>query len=143
MIFFSIAGVMFRLCAVALVVLASISLSAPSVRDRLRHLLPPITCALLVSASVVAAAYLWELLAAATSSNLFERYTFWHARAGGSYAWFFWLTLALALVPLLLWFVRFRQQPLPILLIAVASLLLWVTEQMIVAITSWFAPHPQ
>ena len=134
--FFYIAGVAFRLFAFALVALTLISVLAPSVRDQHRHFLRPLTWAFLAAASVVAAAYFWELLAAVTSTSPYVRFTFWHVRARGPFAWVYWLTLTCALVPQLLWLPRLRRQPLSILVIAGASLLPFVTERVIVAISS-------
>jgi hypothetical protein len=120
--FLSFAALAFRITAGLLLVLASIVLIAPATRERWRGLLPPFTWAFLAAGSVIAGAYLGESLAAATSDDKFVRMIFWHTRAGGPHAWLFWLTRIFVLMPQLLWFPRFRREPLPILLIVLASI---------------------
>ena len=133
--FFYVAGMTFTLSAVALVTLALIALVAPPFRVRLPHLLSSATWIFVAAASVVAFAYVWELVVALTSSNPYERSTFWHT-VSGSYAWAYWLTLAFVFLPQLFWFTRFRRQPLSIFLIAAASLLPTAAERLVVAISS-------
>jgi hypothetical protein len=133
----SVAGMMLRGCALVLVAFAFVALLAPPDRDdRWWRLLAAATWIFLAAASVVATAYLWELLAALTSSNRYERFTFWEARAGGPYALAYWFSFALALLPQLLWLARVRRRLLSVLLIAGASLLPSIMERLIVAFRS-------
>ena len=119
---FNFACVIFEYSAFALLVLTLISLAASSFRNRVSVLQSLITWIFLFAAALVFSYYVWQLVDIGFSGNKYERYTFWHARAGGPHGWAFWLVFISSLAPQLLWLPRFQRQPIPLLVIAAASL---------------------
>ena len=114
---------LFMYAALALFILGLLALFVPSLHVRSRILLLVPAWTVLGSATFVTGYYVWEVVETLMSQNRYEIFTFWHARAGGPYAWAYWLNLLLLFVPQLLWFPRYRRRPLPLTLIAGVSLL--------------------
>jgi hypothetical protein len=121
----------FKYSALVLLSLALVSASTPLLRTRLLALLVWAILAVSVFRSFY---YVWQIFEALLSKNKYESFTFWHARASGSYAWLYWLTLFSSLIPQLFWIPRFRRR-LPIIAIGSASLEPFALERTILVIT--------
>jgi len=78
-------------------------------RRRLAAAASVISWVVLVAGTLCLLCYLKEIAVTYYSSNPFERFTFFHARFGGYYSFFFWLDIiGNRLAPQLFWFRRCR-----------------------------------
>lgn len=119
---FFVAGFLFTVTSYALAAVGIVGLCIPSVPAWLRRLLVVLSITLLAVSTVVAYAYAMELFVAYYGANAYERAAF-RARASGWYAWAYWSFIVASLVPQLFWVRRFRNRPLPVLLISLGAVL--------------------
>jgi hypothetical protein len=120
--FFYVAGLLTTLSSYSLIVAAVIGLCVSSSPAWVTRAIVILAISLLVTSSIVAVAYIAELLIAYIGANAYERAAF-QARATGLYAWAYWSVVGASLVPQFFWVRRFRSRPMPALLISIATVL--------------------
>ncbi|MCA9277423.1 MAG: polysulfide reductase NrfD, partial [Phycisphaerales bacterium] len=94
-------------------------------------------CKVLVfTGSIVGAAYLTEIFTAWYSGNPYEKFVFMN-RAGGPFAWAFWIMVSCNVIsPQLLWFKRVRNSVLAIFLLSLlVNVGMWF-ERFVIIVTS-------
>lgn len=129
---FVIAGLLSALTSYTLASLAAAGLCLRPAPVWLSRAIVVLAVILLAASTVIAAAYIAELLIAYVGANAYERAAF-TVRITGVLAWAYWLTVGSSLAPQLFWVRRFRSRPLPALLISLAAVLPSVVERTYVA----------
>lgn len=120
--FFFIAGLISTLTSYTLASLAAVGLCLTPVPVWLSRAIVVLAITLLAASTVIAVAYIAELLIAYIGANAYERAAF-TVRITGVLAWVYWLAVGSSLAPQLFWVRRFRSRPLPALLISLAAIL--------------------
>ena len=131
---FYVAGLLFTVSSWSLVVAASLGIWLSPTPMWLSRSIVVLSFILLAASTIVAYAYAMELFIACYGSNAYEWATF-QARFTGIYAVVYWLFIGSSFVPQLFWFRRFRNRPLPALLIALAAVIPPTIERVIVSPT--------